>query len=146
MVRRAQWTLFCLALALAGGQGRLAAAQEVQIVVHPSNELTSISREELSKIFLKRLGTWADGEIARPVDQPPDAAARARFSRLVHGRSVVTIEVYWRRMIFSGRDVPLIELQDDDRVLEYVRTHPGAVGYVSASAQTEGLRVLALAD
>ena len=129
-----------MVLALAGGP----AADEFVLVAHPDLRVVSVSRAELSKIFLRRLRTWSDGTPARPVDQLPDRPVRSWFSRRVHGRSVVNIEVYWKRRIFSGRGVPPPELGDDQQVLEFVRTQPGAVGYVAAGRDLAGVRKLAL--
>ena len=122
----------------------VAAEQPFEVIVHPEDEITSISKAELSKIFLKRLRTWKNGVRARPVDQVPEAPIRESFSKTVHGRSVDAIEVYWKRMIFSGRGVPPDELGDDEAVIEFVRANPGAVGYVDASADLGGVRKLTL--
>jgi ABC-type phosphate transport system substrate-binding protein len=131
-----------LAVTIAGST----AAEAVSVIVHPDSEITLVSRAELSKIFLGRLRTWSNGTPVLPVDQLPDRPVRERFSRHVHGRSVVTIEVYWKRMIFSGRGVPPNELDNDQRVLEFVHTHPGAVGYISGETEPVGVHVLRLQD
>lgn len=116
------------------------------VVVHPATRVTSIARAELSKIFLKRLRTWQDGQTVHPVDQPPESVVRQQFSRRVHRRGVVNIEVYWKRMIFSGRAVPPRELKNDREVLEFVRGTPGGVGYVSRSAVLSGVRELVVEE
>ena len=51
---------------------------------------------------------------------------------------------YWQQVIFSGRDVPPPELSGDGSVLEDVKIHAGAVGYVSGGASTAGAKVLAV--
>ncbi|MDH3404216.1 MAG: hypothetical protein OES32_16985 [Acidobacteriota bacterium] len=122
-----------------------AEAADPVVVVHPSTRVLEVSKAELSKIFLKRLRTWADGSLAQPIDQVP-GPVREEFTQWVHGRSVVTIEVYWKRMIFSGRAVPPAEAADDAAVLDFVRRTPGAVGYVSGSAQLDGVRKLDLRE
>ena len=132
-----------LVLALAGPAP---AADAFLVVVHPDARIESVSRAELSKIFLGRLGTWSDGTPALPVDQLPGRPARRWFSRRVHGRSVVSVEVYWKRRIFSGRGVPPAELDSDRQVLEFVHDHPGAVGYVGSGQSLAGVRELALED
>lgn len=126
--------------------GSASPAETFTVVVHPESRIASVSRAELSKIFLGRLRTWSDGTSVLPVDQLPERRVRARFSRQIHGRSVVTVEVYWKRMIFSGRGVPPDEVDDDRQVLEYVAARPGAVGYVAASTQLIGVRELPLED
>lgn len=123
-----------------------ALAVPVEIIVHPDNTVTSISPAELSKIFLKRLRVWEDGQTAVAVDQVPSSAAREEFSRRVHGRSVVSIEIYWKRMIFSGKGVPPRELATDEEVLKFVRSNPGAVGYVTRATRLEGVKELSLEE
>lgn len=121
-------------------------AQPVEVITHPSNEIASLSRSELSKIFLKRLDTWADRTPAVPVDQVPHSAVRDEFTRWVHRRRVVNVEVYWKRLIFSGRAVPPPEVADDAAVIEFVRKTPGAVGYVRSSAGVAGVRRLEVTE
>lgn len=136
------WSL----LALAAAASRSTEPPRFEIVVHPDSAVTSVSRTELSKIFLGRLRSWVTGDAAVPVDQVPESPVRGDFSELVHGRAVVTIEIYWKRMIFSGRGVPPTELENDREVLAFVRSRPGAVGYVSPSTPLVGVRRLVLVD
>jgi ABC-type phosphate transport system substrate-binding protein len=142
---RLQTALLWSALLLAAATS-LSAADPVAIVVHPESGIRSVTRSELSKIFLKRLRSWQDGTMAEPVDQRPNSETRRLFTRLVHRRDVVTIEVYWKRMIFSGRAVPPKEVATDREVLEFVRSTPGAVGYVSLSTSLRGVRTVALSE
>ncbi len=71
---------------------------------------------------------------------------RQAFSRRVHERSVITIEVYWKRMVFSGRTLPPKILASDAEILDFVRDTPGAVGYVAADADTRGVKTLAVVE
>ena len=141
-----QSALLWSVLLLGAATSLSAADPSVAIVVHPDNGIRSVSRSELSKIFLKRLRTWQDGTMAEPVDQLPDSETRRAFTRLVHRRDVVTIEVYWKRMIFSGRAVPPPEVTTDQQVLDFVRSTRGAVGYVSRSTALRGVQRVVLTE
>lgn len=59
-------------------------------------------------------------------------------------RSVEAVRSYWQQRIFSGRDVPPPELDTDEEVVRYVLKHDGAVGYVSAGADIDGLKVISV--
>ena len=113
-----------------------------RIVAHPSNGSSRLSREFLTRAFLKKVTRWGDGEAIRPVDLPPGSGTRRAFSESVLNRSVAAVRAYWQQRIFSGRDVPPPELASDDEVLSYVRKTPGAIGYVSAAASTAEVRVI----
>jgi hypothetical protein len=44
---------------------------------------------------------------------------------------VGAVRAFWQQQIFSGRDVPPPELASDKEVMEFVKQHAGAVGYMS---------------
>ncbi len=114
-----------------------------RVIVHPSNPLASVDRKFLGDAFLKRTTRWdSGGEVIRPVDQTADSAVRRAFSDEILRRSVEAVKNYWQQGIFSGRDLPPPELDSDEEVVKYVLKHPGAIGYISASANPGGAKVL----
>ena len=132
---------FLAVLALLGAQE--AQAQDFQVVVNAAAGTDEISTGDLSKIFQKKAGKLPSGESASPVDQDKDAAVRESFSQAVHGRSANQIESFWQQQIFSGKDVPPEKKGSDAEVLDFVRSNPGAIGYVSGSASLgAGVKVI----
>jgi ABC-type phosphate transport system substrate-binding protein len=113
-----------------------------QVVVHPENPTGSVGRDFLEQAFLKRKTRWPDDETVRPVDQRADSAVRERFSEVVLRRSVAAVKRYWQQQIFTGRGVPPPELDTDRAVVEYVRRHRGAVGYVAESADVGAVKTI----
>ena len=105
------------------------------VVVNRSNPVVSVTREELSAIYLKRKSDWL------PVDQYPAAPVRERFSRAVHGKSVGYVTRYWQRLIFSGRGIPPRQLPSDAAVLEFVKNNANAIGYIAGAPQ-DGVKVI----
>ena len=69
------------------------------------------------------------------VDLGPKSPVRAEFSMEVLGRDVPTMKNYWQQSLFSGRGVPPIEQPSEAQVVAFVAANPGAIGYVSSSAQ-----------
>ncbi len=114
------------------------------IIVHPDNTVTSLTRGFVADAFLKRRTRWDDGQTIRPADQEPSAAARRQFSEDVLGRSVSAVRSYWQQIIFSGRGVPPVELDDDAAAVRYVLRHRGAIAYVSASADIARAKAVTL--
>lgn len=128
-----------LALVLA----RPLAAQDVVVVVNAANATASMPKADVANLFMKRTTKWPDGSAAVCVDQGESAAAREAFSKKVLGKSTSAVKAYWQHQIFSGHDLPPVEKSGDQAVLDFVRSTPGAVGYVSAGA-TLGTGVKAL--
>jgi ABC-type phosphate transport system substrate-binding protein len=114
-----------------------------KVVVNASNTTTSVSREQLSRCFMKQTNTWINGEAVVPVDQIPDSPVRIEFSTTIHERDVNAVKSFWQRQIFSGSGVPPQEKASDEEVLAFVRANPGAIGYVSSSTPIgNGVKVL----
>jgi ABC-type phosphate transport system substrate-binding protein len=137
-------SLLCLCLLAADGRAEAPRAPEYVVIVNAANPASSADRKFLSDAFLKKTTRWRDGQLIRPVDQNADSAVRRRFSEEVLERSVTAVRSYWQQVIFSGRDVPPPELSGDGTVLEYVKNHAGAVGYVSGGASTAGAKVVSV--
>ena len=136
--------VFLLSAALTWAALPLGAADPgFKVVVNAANTTTSISKEQLSRCFMKQTNTWINGDIVLPVDQPAASEVRIDFSAAIHDRDVNAIKSYWQRQIFSGRGVPPPEKASDDEVLAFVRANPGAVGYVSPNTSTgAGVKIL----
>jgi ABC-type phosphate transport system substrate-binding protein len=124
---------------------RTASADETfRVIVCSANPAATASRSFLADVFLKRTSHWEDGQPLHPADLRPESQVRRNFSEQVLKRSVAAVRNYWQQRIFSGRDVPPPELDSDDAVVRYVATHRGAIGYVSASAKLQDVKVIAL--
>ncbi len=119
-------TALCFALA------RGAAAQEYTVIINQAVPATGIAASELGRIFEKRAIRWSNGLGVDPVDQASSSPIRARFCQDVLGKTVAQAQAYWQAQVFAGRAVPPVELATDALVIQYVATHAGAVGYVSA--------------
>ncbi|WDT75133.1 MAG: hypothetical protein MPW16_17935 [Candidatus Manganitrophus sp.] len=122
-----------------------ASAQETasfKIIVNPTNNVSSMTKEQVSELFLKKVTQWENGRKALPVDQVTSSPIREKFSKEIHDKSVTAINSYWRQKIFSGRDVPPPEKSSDADVLAYIAENADAVGYVSANAPIDKVKVL----
>ena len=137
------WSLLGV-FALGGRAARAHSAPAFRILIHPDNPLSSVSQEFVTDVFLKRVTRWHDGEQAHPVDQRGDAEVRKSFAERVLRRSVSAVKRYWQQRIFSGRDLPPPELDDDDDVVGFVLKHRGAIGYVSGSAKLGRAKAVSL--
>jgi len=125
-------------------------AQEIglgfRVIVHADNPTASATRTDVSRLMLKKSIDWEDGTDAYPVDLDPSAPLREIFSQVIHGRSTQLILKFWQRQVFSGRVVPPPMVTSDEEVVAYVRSHPGAIGYVSPGFRLEGVRELTVID
>lgn len=117
-----------------------------RVIVHAANPTSALTRDQVSDYLLKKRTRWEDDTPIQPIDLDSDSPLRESFSREVHGRSVKHIQTYWNRKIFTGEEVPPPKVGSDREVVDFVRRHRGAIGYVSASAQLSGVKSIEITD
>jgi hypothetical protein len=83
--------IFSLLLAVVLLGPATAQAAEYQVIVHSTNPTDILTKEQLGKMFLKKIVKWDTGLPIVPVDQVPISPARAAFTRIVHGKPVSAI-------------------------------------------------------
>lgn len=127
---------------LMGGRSSAQETASFKVIVNPSNDVSAMSKDQLSDFFLKKVTQWGNGRKALPVDQVSSSPIREKFSKEIHEKSVTAINSYWRQKIFSGRDVPPPEKSSDADVLAYVAENADAIGYVSANAPIDKVKVM----
>lgn len=137
MIRRTFLSLLLLAVVPA-----MATAEDYVVIVHPDNTVDSLSKDELSKLFFKRMTKWKTGGTVAPVDQLQGSPVRAAFSKGVLGKPVGAVVSFWQQQIFAGRDVPPAEKASDGAVIAFVKANAGAIGYVSSGSVVAGVKVV----
>ena len=122
-----------------------AQAKGYKVVVNSSNPLVSITRENLSRIFLKKTTKFPNGLNASPVDLSVSSTVRRSFSKDVLGKPSSAVDAYWQQLIFSGRDVPPPQ-KTESGVLEFVRSNGSGVAYIPEDADTTGVKVIIVTE
>ncbi len=137
------FTVVALAIGTVG-ISRSAAAQAFKVIANSSVTAADVPGAALSKVFLKQSTKLPDGSTVTPVDLQKTSDVRAAFSKSVHGRAVGAIETFWQQQIFSGKEVPPATKASDAEMIAFVKATPGAIGYVSSGAATDGVKVIAV--
>lgn len=114
-----------------------------KIIVNSANPISSLTKAQVSRFFLER-ATWDDGQPVSPVDLTATSLVREIFSREMLDMPPSAILARWRES-GSGRGEPPPSVASDREVLAYVRLKPGAIGYVSAAADLQGVKPVSIA-
>lgn len=98
----------------------------IAIVVHPSNPIQNVSREQLAKIFSGEFSNWSD------LASGPVPAGDGSIQVISREQGSGTREVF-EQTIMAGRRVTLTAIvqPSSEDVLGYVESNPNAVGYVA---------------
>ena len=114
----------------------------IAVIVHPSNA-SSLDKAEISRIFLGKMKSFPSGGTAIPVNIEEGAASRAEFEKAVLNKTASQIKAYWSKLVFTGKGTPPKELPSDAEIIALIKSNPNLIGYVSDSAVTGDVKVVA---
>jgi ABC-type phosphate transport system substrate-binding protein len=114
------------------------------IVVIGNRDLpaNSLSRDELSRIYLGKTKYLSSGIKVVPVDQRSGSMIREKFYNDLFQKSESEMKAYWSRIMFTGQGYPPIQENDDTSVLETVAKNANCLGYIERSALNNSVKVL----
>lgn len=136
--------LLCLAAAFA----MLAFARllhgEVKVIANQSVRADSISIAELKRVYLEQTRVLSDGSHVEPVLEK-GGAAHATFLKDFLEINDEALQSYYRTLVFTGKGSKPRALDSDRDVVAYVSRTRGAIGYVNATADVDGVKILPIA-
>lgn len=115
---------------------------ELVVIVHPSSNVSSISKSELGKIFLGKASEFSAGGKAIPINQILASSTRKEFDSNILNKSEAQIKSYWSRQLFSGEGTPPDEVNGDLDMLQKISQTPGSIGYIDSSALNDGVKAV----
>ena len=101
----------------------------------------NISVKQLADIYTLKKNFWADQTQVVPVNREASSVEREKFSEAVFNLSPLDLAEYWDRLRFQGKLPPLVQISDQ-AVLGFVRSVPGAIGYINANQVPTGVKIL----
>ena len=114
-------------------------AADVKIIANPAVQVSSITGDELKRVFLGTKTSLADGSKVEPVLAKGGAAHEA-FLKEYLGKTDAALTTWYRSQVFTGKaSMPKI-LANDAEIAAYVARTKGAIGYVGAGAATGDLK------
>lgn len=111
-----------------------AQAEELVIIVNAANPNAALSLAQAKSYFMKKTGTWQNGEKVRPVDRDGETPERKALLAKVLGLSSDELKRYWIERQYASADQPPASVPDDASVLKFVAFFKGGIGFVSKSA------------
>ena len=130
-----------LATGASPGADKPTEADAIAVIVGRDSFVTTVTRDGLRELYLRRQRVWPNGAPAIVVNLPPDNPVREGFSKLILGRSSGDLVAYWNGRYFEGIRPPIV-LHSAAAVRAYVAAEPAAVGYVPLAEVDDGCRVL----
>ena len=133
--------LFFALAAISIGAGASIEKYDIKIVANSGVRISEISRDELNRIFLMTKTSLQGADHVEPVLETAGPAHKI-FLREYIGRTDAALMTYYRSLVFTGKASIPKTFSTDAELIEYVAKTNGAIGYVSASANTAGVKIL----
>ncbi|MDO6427596.1 phosphate ABC transporter substrate-binding protein [Thalassotalea sp. 1_MG-2023] len=114
---------------------------DVAVIVNPSNT-SEISENDISRIFLGKNKSYANGNSVEPVNTKYGNGVRKEFEDKLIGKNKSQMKAYWSKLIFTGKGKPPKELSSDDEIIAFVATNPNAIGYISSEKVNDSVKVI----
>jgi len=86
---------------------------EIAVVVNPSMDISTISQDDIQRIFLGKTTRFDNGKVSKPVNQDEGNAIRDEFITKVLDKSQNQYRAYWSRLIFTGKGRPPKDMGGD---------------------------------
>jgi ABC-type phosphate transport system substrate-binding protein len=117
------------------------AMADVVAVVSAKSAVTTLSKSQITDIFLGKTTRFPDGSPAVPIDQSEGTLARDEFYSAFTGESAAQLKAHWSKIIFTGRGQPPKTVPNSVAMRKLVAENPAAIGYIDASLMDETLMV-----
>ncbi len=115
---------------------------DIVVITNKNMPITSLSAEEINRIYLGKTKFLPNGIKVIPVDQASGSSAREKFYTNVIKKSDTEVKSYWSRVIFTGQGYPPIQESDDNAVKDLVSKNPNCMGYVDRSVVDGSVKVV----
>lgn len=119
-------------------------AADVAVVVNPKTAVTSLTKDQIRDIFTGLLTRWDDGKKITFVILLDKGQVHETFMSQYVGKDPTQFQMYWKKMIFSGKGAEPKSGKSEKEVLEFVAKTEGAIGYVGTGAVSSTVKTVSV--
>jgi ABC-type phosphate transport system substrate-binding protein len=130
-----------LFFALLAGLAASAKASDAVFIVNPQGADASLSTDNLKSILLGNKTKWEGGALIK-LAVLTSGPVHDKVIQDNTQRSADQFDKYWKKLVFTGKGFMPMQAADEAALIDYVAKTPGALGYVSAAAVTDRVKVI----
>ncbi|MBU0992816.1 MAG: substrate-binding domain-containing protein [Proteobacteria bacterium] len=119
-------------------------SEPIVFIANDSVPMDSITRKELKDIYTGKTKLWGNGDkIVLTFLKQTDVYAY--FLRNYVNKTPTQFVNYWRNMVFMGKATFIPKsIKEEDKLMEYISSTKGAIGYISSNKLIKGIKVIAV--
>ncbi|MEY4578758.1 MAG: hypothetical protein RL701_3461 [Pseudomonadota bacterium] len=115
----------------------------IEVIVHRSSPATHLSSAEVEALFTRTQTRWSDGSPVVPLSFPTGTTIREQFDRAVLRLDADQVGRFWLDRRIRGLGAPPKQVLNAALMIKVVANLPGSIGYVPASRNRVGVKVVA---
>jgi hypothetical protein len=139
---RIGWIIVAFLLALRGIGIAPAAVSPSSVLVIAHADTPALTEDLLQRVYLGKV-VEVNGQPVIPVNLAKGSALRKDFMERILAQDHDKFIGYWTVRCYIGKGCPPREFSSVEDQLEYIRSTPGAIGYVDGNIEVKpGLKVL----
>jgi hypothetical protein len=120
----------------------LEANEGYSVVVSSESSIQSISKEEISRIFLSKTKVLPNSQKALTLELR-NTKYQKDFYESICGKSLKQLKKYWATVIFTGKGQPPKKMQEVEDILTIVKENMNAIAYIPNSTTIpSGIKII----
>lgn len=135
---------FLIVFLISGCAGYVAsviAGESIAVITQSSNSISSLTTEDLKRIYLRKNLLDSNGNRWIPLNLPINNEVRRVFSLALFKSLPEEQEQYWNEQYFQGISPPEV-LASEEAVVRFVTITPGSIGYVNRRSADNRVKIL----
>ncbi len=119
-------------------------ADDIVLICNKSVAAGTVSKDDLSRIYLGQKNLWENGSKIEPVIFQGDITDT--FLTGYVGKNAMTFGNYWKKMLFSGKGSGPKQFAKPKEVVDFVASTQGAIGFVPSGTNTDAVKIISVSN
>jgi ABC-type phosphate transport system substrate-binding protein len=122
-------------------------AKSFAVIVHPDNPTQNLTAKDLKMIFLGEKTAWRDSQPIK-VAALKKGEVHKEFLKSIVKLSPMKFAMHWKQKIFTGSATGshINFFKSEDKVKEYIKANPTAIGYISVDSVDDTLKEIKIIE
>lgn len=99
------------------------------VIVSKNSNITSISKKQISNIFLSKTKNLPNGEKAITLGLNEEAS-ETTFYKKISGKNSIQLRKYWATVIFTGKGKVPKKMKNIQDIVHFVKNNTNAIAYI----------------
>ena len=123
----------------------VASGEEYVLVCHKECPVDQLTAQEVERIFLGKMRKWPDGSGIKIVVNSNEEV-HAQFTRNMLNKSPSQFSNYWRKILFSGKNILPVMVESDVDAQKYLLEHANALTYINVTNLNNTVKKILVAE